>query len=408
MTEPRPPDLAEVTASLGRLLHLAGVPVTADRSGRLAAVLVLQPPVTRAELYWCARVTLLTGHEQIELFDRVFSQVFAGVVDPAEWRGDQPRSTALRRGERRRSQPGGDGLESPTGGNQPGAVLPASGASAGEAEQEGVAVAASSEERLASRDFASLDPDELIALRDLAGRMAVAPPPRRSRRRVRSPNGSHLDVRATLRRARRSGGEPLVPVRRHRRSRPRRLVLICDISGSMEPFARAYLQLLLSGVSASQAEAFVFATRLTRLTRELKSSSPAAALARAGRAAPDWSGGTRIGEAMKTFNTDHGRRGVARGAVVVIISDGWDRGDPVLLGEEMARLKRMAHSIIWVNPRKASPAFQPLTAGMAAAVPHIDRLLSGHTLEAFAEVLAAIGEVRSGTSERGGPVEGVK
>ena len=162
--------------------------------------------------------------------------------------------------------------------------------------------------------------------------MAFATPPRRSRRRIRSHHGEDLDVRATLRRARRTGGEPLVAVQRRHRSRPRRLVLISDISGSMEPYARAYLQLLMSGVDGARAEAFVFATRLTRLTRALRGVIPTVALERAGRSAPDWSGGTRIGDALKAFNDDHGRRGLARGAVVVVLSDGWDCGDPEVLG----------------------------------------------------------------------------
>ena len=384
--------MAEITARLGRLLQTAGVPVTADQSGRLAAALVINPPVNTAVLYWAARVTLLTGHEQIEIFDRVFAQVFSGVVDPAEWRSDQPNPSVVRRPASSQPRARAADAATSTQGASPPAVVPGSGAAGEGPDQEAFAALASAEERLRSRDFATLDDEELMALRQLTGRIAFAPPPRRSRRRVLSQSGPHLDVRATLRRSRRTGGEPLVPMHRRRRSRPRRLVLICDISGSMEPFARAYLQLLFSGVSGSHAEAFVFATRLTCLTRDLRSVSPATALARAGRAAPDWSGGTRIGEAMRTFNNEHGRRGIARGAVVVIISDGWDRGDPALLGQEMERLRRMAHSIVWVNPRKAGRGYQPLTGGMVAAMPYVDRLLSGHTLEAFDEVLAAIAD----------------
>jgi hypothetical protein len=168
------------------------------------------------------------------------------------------------------------------------------------------------------------------------------------------------------------------------------LVLICDISGSMESYARAYLQLLVSGVDGAKAEAFVFATRLTRLTRALQNTTPEIALLRAGRAAPDWSGGTRIGAAIKAFNDDYGQRGLARGAVVVILSDGWDRGDARVLGREIARLQRLAFHVIWINPRKANPCFQPLTAGMAAALPYVDTFLSGHSFAAFDDVLAAI------------------
>jgi uncharacterized protein with von Willebrand factor type A (vWA) domain len=158
----------------------------------------------------------------------------------------------------------------------------------------------------------------------------------------------------------------------------------------MEPYARAYLQLLVSGVGGARAEAFLFATRLTRVTRVLRAAHPDLALRQAGWAAPDWSGGTRIGEAVKAFICDHGRRGMARGAVVVVISDGWDSGDPELLGSQMAALARLAHRIVWVNPRKAAPGFSPSTRGMAAALPHVDAFVSGHNLDALDEVLAAI------------------
>ena len=160
----------------------------------------------------------------------------------------------------------------------------------------------------------------------------------------------------------------------------------------MEQFARAYLTLLLATVRSpgSRAEAFVFATRLTRLTNALRDSSPDLALQRAGREAPDWSGGTRIGEALKSFNDGFGRRGMARGAVMLIVSDGWERSDTAILSQEMARLSRLAHRVVWVNPRKAAPGYAPLAGGMAAALPYVDRFVSGHNLEAFDEVLDAI------------------
>jgi uncharacterized protein with von Willebrand factor type A (vWA) domain len=158
----------------------------------------------------------------------------------------------------------------------------------------------------------------------------------------------------------------------------------------MQPYARAYLQLLLSGVGGAKAEAFVFATRLTRLTLWLRAASPDAALARAARAAPDWSGGTRIGEAIQTFNDRYGRRGLARGAVVVILSDGWDCGDPALLEREMGRLQRLAYRVIWVNPRSAVAGYEPLTSGLVAALPYIDAMRSGHSLDAMQDLLTTI------------------
>jgi uncharacterized protein with von Willebrand factor type A (vWA) domain len=152
-----------------------------------------------------------------------------------------------------------------------------------------------------------------------------------------------------------------------------------------------YLQFLQSAAGGgAQAEAFVFATRLTRLTRALRGRNPEAAIQRAAHAAPDWSGGTRIGEALKAFNARYGRRGLARGAVVVVLSDGWEGGDPALVGREMERLARLAHRIVWVNPRAAASGFRPLTAGMAAAIPHVDALHSGHSLAALEAVAAAI------------------
>jgi uncharacterized protein len=169
-------------------------------------------------------------------------------------------------------------------------------------------------------------------------------------------------------------------------------VMLCDISGSMEPYARAYLQFLTCAAgSGPNAEAFVFATRLTRLTRALASRNPERAMRRAAVAAPDWSSGTRIGDALKAFNDRHGRRGMARGAVVVILSDGWERGDPMLVGREMERLGRLAHRIVWVNPRMSASAFTPRAGGMVAALPYCDALVSGHSFAALGEVVDAIG-----------------
>src|ERR1700722_9168346 len=172
--------------------------------------------------------------------------------------------------------------------------------------------------------------------------------------------------------------------------------MLCDISGSMEPYARAYVQLLTSAAgSGPDAEVFVFATRLTRLTRALATRSPERAIQRAAQAAPDWSSGTRIGEALKAFNDRHGRRGMARGAVIVILSDGWERGDPMLVGREMERLARLAYRVVWVNPRASAPGFEPRAGGMAAALPHCDALVSGHSLRALEEVIDAIASERA-------------
>lgn len=387
MTAPTAPpgaDLAGVAGRFAALLHAAGVEVTPERAGRFAAALSLAPPATNRELYWLGRVTLVDDHAAIPTYDAVFSSVFDGFVDPADFRGDAPPPPqSLRRGETRPPGPGAD-----RSGEGP---MPSPAGVSGSGEQDGdgqetVQAVLSADERLRHEDFSRLTPDELSRL----GRLQIVAPERRSRRKVRSRSGSDLDVRATLRRARRSGGEPLNPQRRRPRIRKRRVILICDISGSMESYARAYLQLLWNGVSNAGAEAFVFATRLTRITRALSHSNPDLALEQAGRIAPDWSGGTRIGEAVKAFNDGHGRRGMARGAVILILSDGWDTGDPQVISREMQRLRRLAFRVIWVNPRKAAAGYQPLVGGMAAALPHVDAFVSGHSLDALDEVLEAI------------------
>jgi len=210
-------------------------------------------------------------------------------------------------------------------------------------------------------------------------------------------------MRRTLRQARRTGGEPVQIARRAVRARPRRLVVLCDISGSMEPYARALLQLMYvasrsaGGFSSSprdaarpRTEVFTFATRLTRLTPFLAVATPETMLAKAGEAAPDWAGGTRIGAALREFNDRYGARGMARGAVVLIISDGWETGDPAVLGAQMARLHRIAYRIVWANPRTQSERYRPEVGGMAAAWPYCDAVVSAHNFEALDDLLAAL------------------
>ncbi|MBO0804739.1 MAG: VWA domain-containing protein, partial [Nocardiopsaceae bacterium] len=206
------------------------------------------------------------------------------------------------------------------------------------------------------------------------------------------------DMRRTLRQARRTGGEPVRIERRAVRDRPRRLVVLCDISGSMEPYARALLQLMyvasrsgsLQDPSRPRTEVFTFATRLTRLTPALSAATPETMLARAADAAPDWSGGTRIGAALREFNDRYGVRGMGRGAVVLIISDGWETGDPALLGTQMARLHRVAYRVVWANPRTSSPRYRPEVGGMAAAWPYCDAIVSAHNFDALDDLLAAL------------------
>jgi uncharacterized protein with von Willebrand factor type A (vWA) domain len=383
-------DLATVAAAFGARLRDAGIPATPERAARFAAAVGLGRPATVPAIYWLARVTLVDRPDQFDAFDRVFAAVFGGVADVAERRGD-PSAPALPPhswpGPRVRAVPEASSAE--TGVLTPGAEA---GSSRDAAAQPTAQLTASIEERLGHKDFAAYTPEELAVLRRLVAELRIVAPRRRARRTARAVSGRRLDVRRTLRRAHRTGGDPVRREFRRRRQRPRPVVLIADVSGSMDPYARVYLQLLQGAVRGARAEAFVMATRLTRLTRALAAGHPDDALARAAAAAQDWSGGTRIGESLKAFLDGYGRRGMARGAVVVIVSDGWERADPAVLGEQMERLARLAHRVVWVNPRSADERYQPLVGGMAAALPHVDVLLSGHSLRALDDVLAAIGE----------------
>jgi uncharacterized protein with von Willebrand factor type A (vWA) domain len=404
-------DLPALAAAFGRAVHDAGIPASPEHSARFARALALAPPHDRRRLYWAARTVFVRAHEQLPAFDRVFAAIFDGLADPADSRGEQ--NAPPLRAPRSAPRPPGrqdDAEALPAGGlAPPGAELrePRGLEPDQDAGRTLALTAASSEERLATRDFSELDADELRALRGLMTELALAPPKRRSRRLRRDPHGSRLDVRATVRASCRTGGDPARRVLRRRVERPRRLVLLCDISGSMEPYARAFLQLLHAAVGGAHAEAFVFATRLTRLTRALRGNEPDRAIERAAATARDWSSGTRLGESLARFNDEYGRRGMARGAIVVIISDGWERGDPALVAREMQRLRRLAHRIVWVNPRKASRRYEPLAGGMAAALPFCDAFLSGHNLSSLSAVAGAIAGGRRGDDRgidlRGGP-----
>jgi uncharacterized protein with von Willebrand factor type A (vWA) domain len=385
-------DLPALAGALGQRLHAAGVPMTPGRLADLAHALALVRPVSRRRLYWTARAVLVSDPAQVAAFDRVFRAVFGGGRSEESFDLDEVRTVAV-------VAPPDDQprAEHRTVGGEPGATTPAPAPAQGEGDQDGpeveVPVAmASDEERLAAKSFDALEPFELAQLHRLMTRLQLETPRRRTRRYEQGRHGQHVDLRRTLRASLRTGGDPIRLARRRRRVARRRLVMLCDISGSMEPYARAYLQFLTCAAgSGPNAEAFVFATRLTRLTRALAARHPERAIQRAAAVAPDWSSGTRIGDALKTFNDRHGRRGMARGAVVVILSDGWERGDPALVGREMARLARLAHRIVWVNPRVSASAFSVQAGGMVAALPYCDALVSGHSFEALGEVAAAIG-----------------
>jgi uncharacterized protein with von Willebrand factor type A (vWA) domain len=381
-------DLPPVVAAFGRRLHERGVTVTPARSADFARALNLVRPITRRRLYWTARAVFVSDPAEVKAFDAVFFSIFGGgeEVDPGE-----PEPVGSPADERpkndRSSRDGSAPRVSSIAADERGDDDPAG--------PEVPLVLASDEELLRSKSFDALEPHELAELYRLMSRLKLATPLRLTRRHEKGRRGERVDLRRTLRTSFRTGGDPMRLARRRRRVARRRLVLLCDISGSMEPYARAYLQFLTCAAgSGPNAEAFVFATRLTRLTRALSSRNPERAIQAAAEAAPDWSSGTRIGEALQAFNDRHGRRGMARGAVVVILSDGWERGDPKLVGRELERLARLAHRIVWVNPRVAADAFSVQSRGMVAALPHCDALVSGHSFEALGEVASAIGARR--------------
>ncbi len=395
-----PHDLAEVSARFGAALRQAGLPVGPGRCERFAAAVTVARPRTRQALYLCALATLVSAKDHALILRAVFNQVFGGTADPLEdgsglaagMDDAQSRSTEdlLARAvmnARLHAPAGIDAERADRDSSQPDDAD--SGPEGTEMQDRYLGTSA---ERLASKDFADMSDAELMSVVALMRRLTLAVPRRLSRRHRRRPGGRRTDMRATLRQARRTGGHAFRLIGRTPATRPRRLVALCDISGSMEPYARAMIQLLYCAAGGASGEVFTFATRLTRLTPVLAKTSPSQALRQAGQVAPDWLGGTKIGVALKEFNDFYGRRGLARGAVVMIISDGWETGDADLLRREMKRLSLVAFRIVWVNPRTKSAAYQPLAAGMAAAWPHCDAVVSGHTVQALDQLAAALAD----------------
>jgi hypothetical protein len=395
-----PADAAVTAAAFGAALHAAGLPVGPDRCERLARAMTVMSVSSLAEFRACALATMVSDPSQLPAFERVFQAVF-GLPAPFAAPLPSPRPAApLARGAATTTAPQPMSAEA---GGQPLGQSAEAGSATAEADDdlpEGPAVprVASAAERLRGRDFSELSPAELGQLVSLMRQLTLAIPPRRTRRYRGYRSGKRPDLRRTMRQARRYGGEVIRLSRQARVTRPRRLVVLCDISGSMEPYARALLLLMyvLYGTRPRQRgvqprpELFSFATRLTRLTPALAAASPDTMLAKAAEAAPDWSGGTRIGAALKEFTDRYGSPGMARGAVLLIISDGWETGDPRLLGQQMARLSRLAYKIVWANPRTQSERYRPEVGGMAAAWPYCDAVVSAHSLDALDDLLAAL------------------
>jgi uncharacterized protein with von Willebrand factor type A (vWA) domain len=390
---------AAIVTAFGHELRSTGVPVSPDRCERFARSVLLTQTKDRQVLYWLGRVTLLSDHSHVPRYDVTFERFFRdGRAEYLE-EDEQPPTVPSQIPD-----PDGPDEDAPepeddvTVVARPDDAVPAaSDEEEPDQDDEEVVVQISEIERLMDADFAHCTSEELALIRQLIDQIQMNPPVKLARRRKVHRRGSSIDIRRTLRRAQRTGGDPVVLVRRRSSLRPRRVVLLADVSGSMESYARVYLHLMRGAVKALEAEAFSFSTRLTRLTKQLAVGNPDAAYEHARAVARDWSGGTRIGQALEDFLRDYGRRGMARGSIIVIVSDGWETGDPQRITVVMEQLGRMAHRIIWVNPRKAVPGYSPVVAGMAAALPYVDSFVSGHSVRALTEVVNAI----SGAAEFG-------
>lgn len=359
-------------ALLAASMRAAGARVGVDELLGAHRALAAVDPSDRVAAYFALRAAMCSRRDDLVAFHAAFVEWFAPRAQEAPGVPDALEPAAL--------------------------VLPRSAVPAEEVavpapgEADVVPSAWSDAELLHDKDFADYTDAERRLARGLMRQIARAGPARASRRthpsrrRGAKPHAARPDLRRTIRSSLRTHGAPLERHWRERSERPRQLVLVCDVSGSMEPYARMLLQYMQACVAARRrVEAFVFGTRLTRVTGELAGRDPDRALDRAAGAAGDWSGGTRIGAALSALNREHGRR-LGRGAIVVLLSDGWDRGDPGELAAEMERLRRCAHSVIWLNPLKAHPAYEPLTRGMQAALPHVDHFLAGNSLSSLAEL----------------------
>ncbi|MGV3563072.1 MAG: vWA domain-containing protein [Nocardioides sp.] len=363
-------DADEVLLAFARAVRAAGVPVTHDRSASFLEATALVGLGDVAAVRTAGHATLCAGPDDLHRFDQVFEAFF-------DARSGLPRT--------RPATPGRTSTATLPEDEQDG-----DGGGAGDADAV-VRARASAEEVLRHRDVASLDPAEKARLATMFAGLRVRAPQRRTSRHRRWHRGQ-VDARATVRSSLRRLGEPGEIVHRRRATRPRRVVLLVDVSGSMSGYADALLRLAhrLSHAPGAKVETFTVGTRLTHLTRALATRDPERALVAAGEAVPDWSGGTRLGETLQVFLDRWGRRGTARGAVVVVFSDGWERGDPTLLAEQVARLHRVAHRLVWVNPHRGKTGYEPLQSGIVAVLPHVDDFLAGHSLATFAELCEVI------------------
>ncbi len=380
--------------TFGRILREAGLEVGPGRMQDAVRALDAVDLTLRDEVYWALRCTIVSRTDDIEVFDAAFAAFFERA--PRINLGQRPIDLGL-------ALPNQDDQPKSTEAHQ--AVKPSDesddedeGDDDGEDADDTAAAVWSADELLRDRDFARYSPEEMRRARALVTRLARSAPKRRSLRLQPARGGERFDPRRTLRAAMHTGGVPIEREWRTRKTTLRKLVYLVDVSGSMEPYARAMVMFLQCAVrSGRHVEAFTFGTRLTRLTPYLTGRDPDRALEAAAKAVPDWAGGTRIGENLKAFNDVWGRRATTRGAVVVIASDGWERGDATLLGQQMKRIQLAAHRTVWVNPLAGGDGYRPLVSGMQAALPYVDVFLPGHNLrsiETLARVLEEIGDDR--------------
>ncbi len=384
-----------------RALREFGLSASVDAEHTFIRAFALIDVRDRTQMYWAGHGAFVHSPDEHPVYDAIFERFWEGrSLILQEGGSEHGESDARMQG----SHHGGEALpqfggeakdKSPLDGekNHGDRDIPTAEAEDGTSNQErGVLAAWSSEEILSQKENLDYQQNELLALRLLAQEIKRQSPSRRSRRAHSSPTGHRFDVRQTVRGSLETDGEAFRLNFTAPTMRPRRLVFLCDVSGSMERYSRVLLASLKAAIGAARrAEAFVFATRLTRLTKSLGGQDLETALERARDAVPDWSGGTRIGHAMSEFNNNFGRRGFARGAIVIVVSDGWDRGDPQILETEVQRLQLQARRLVWINPRPMSVDDQPLAIGMRAAMPYIDDFVPGHDPRAVAGLAKLIG-----------------
>jgi uncharacterized protein with von Willebrand factor type A (vWA) domain len=365
----------------------------------------------RDDLYWAAQATFVHNPDERPVFDSIFERFWEGYPlnvpeRVAEHGESDPRMGGAHHGGEALPQFQHEGksaapVESGEKNRATREIPNAEGEHGASNQQKGVLAAWSSTDTLSEKARMQYAEDELAALRELAEEIKRSAPERRSRRSRPSRCGDRLDMRRTLRNSLATDGEAFRLSYTAPRPRPRRLLFLCDVSGSMERYSRVLLASLKAAVGAARkAEAFVFATRLTRLTRSLDGSDLERALEQARANVPDWSGGTRIGKTLADFNRSYGRRGFARGAIVLVVSDGWDRGDPEVLADQVRRLQLQARRLVWVNPRPMEVDQQPLAIGMRAAMPFIDEFVPGHDPRAVAGLARLIGNLGGDRPQR--------